>query len=79
MRPCVSDAEFIEKLRYLTATECSLRGGPEFLTEFGSVLIAVRGAAPRLAELAVQPPIGAAARFGLVTLAGRSPPPACRS
>lgn len=42
MRPCVSDAEFIEKLRYLMATECNLWGEPEFLTEFGSVLIAVR-------------------------------------
>lgn len=41
-----------------------------------AVLIAVRGAAPELAELEVQPPIGASARFGLVTLAGRSPAPA---
>jgi hypothetical protein len=42
MRPCVSDAEFIEKLRYLMSTECSLWGEPEFLTEFGSVVVAVR-------------------------------------
>ncbi len=42
MRPCQSDAEFIEKLRYLMATECCLWGEPEFLTEFGSVVIAVR-------------------------------------
>jgi hypothetical protein len=42
MRPCANDSEFIEKLRYLLATECSLWGEPEFLTEFGSVVIAVR-------------------------------------
>jgi hypothetical protein len=42
MRPCRSDAELIEKLRYLMATEHSLWGDPEFLTEYGSVVIAVR-------------------------------------
>jgi hypothetical protein len=42
MRPCVSDAEFIEKLRYLLDAEISLWGEPEFLTEFGSVVVAVR-------------------------------------
>lgn len=41
MRPCSSDAEFLEKLRYLLATERSLWGPPEFLTQFGSILIAV--------------------------------------
>lgn len=42
MRPCQTDAEFIEKLRYLMETEQCLWGEPEFLTEFGSVVIAVR-------------------------------------
>lgn len=42
MRPCLSDAEFVEKLRYLMSAEISLWGEPEFLTEFGSVVIAVR-------------------------------------
>ncbi len=42
MRPCGSDAEFVEKLRYLMSAEHCLWGDPEFLTEFGSVVIAVR-------------------------------------
>jgi hypothetical protein len=42
MRPCASDAEFIEKLRYLLNAEISLWGEPEFLTEFGSVVVAVQ-------------------------------------
>jgi hypothetical protein len=49
MRPCVSDEEFIEKLRYLLSTEVSLWDEPEFLTEFGSVLIAVREHLDRMA------------------------------
>jgi hypothetical protein len=42
MRPCVNEAEFIEKLRYLMNIECSLWGEPEFLTQFGSIAVAVR-------------------------------------
>jgi hypothetical protein len=42
VRPCVSDAEFIEKLRYLMEAERGLWGEPEFLTQFGSVVVAVR-------------------------------------
>lgn len=53
-----------------------LAGLVEVVEGSDAVLIAVRGAAPQLAELPVQPPMGATARFGLVTLAGRSPPPA---
>jgi hypothetical protein len=39
--PCVSDAEFIEKLRYLNAREIWLWGRPKGDTEFGTVVIAV--------------------------------------
>lgn len=42
MRPCISEAEFLEKLRYLMNIECSLWGEPEFLTQFGSIAVAVR-------------------------------------
>jgi hypothetical protein len=42
LRPCVSEAEFVEKLRYLMDIECSLWGDPEFLTQFGSIAIAVK-------------------------------------
>lgn len=41
-----------------------------------ALLIAVRACAPGLAVLPVQPPFDLTARFGLVTLAGRSPAPA---
>ncbi|MEX8493763.1 LysR family transcriptional regulator [Sphaerotilus sp.] len=40
-----------------------------------AVLIAIRAAGPQLAELPMQPPLAASARFGLVTLAGRTPAP----
>jgi hypothetical protein len=42
LRPCVSDAEFVAKLRYLMEIERSLWGEPEFLTQFGSIAVAVR-------------------------------------
>lgn len=42
LRPCVSDAEFVEKLRYLMEIERSLWGEPEFLTQFGSIAVAVK-------------------------------------
>lgn len=41
-----------------------------------AVLLAVRAAAPDLVELKLTPPLDATARFGLVTLARRSAPPA---
>jgi DNA-binding transcriptional LysR family regulator len=41
-----------------------------------TVLIAVRAAGPELAELAMDPPLAATARFAMVTLAGRSEAPA---
>lgn len=40
-----------------------------------AVLLAIRASAPELVELPLKPPIGAKARFGLVTLAGRVEPP----
>ena len=36
--PCVSDAGFVEKLRYLLAHEARIAEGPQ---EFGSILVAV--------------------------------------
>lgn len=41
-----------------------------------AVLLAVRAAAPDLFELTMSPALSAAARFGLVTLRRRTPPPA---
>jgi DNA-binding transcriptional LysR family regulator len=41
-----------------------------------AVLLAIRAAAPDLFELTMSPPLAAAARFGLVTLRRRTPPPA---
>lgn len=41
-----------------------------------AVLLAIRSAAPDLVELGVQPALAATARFGLVTLRRRTPPPA---
>lgn len=41
-----------------------------------AVLLAIRAAAPALVELPLQPPLEATARFGLVTLARRTAPPA---
>jgi DNA-binding transcriptional LysR family regulator len=41
-----------------------------------AVLLAIRAAAPDLVELKIQPALAATARFGLVTLRRRSPPPA---
>ncbi len=38
---CVSDAEFIEKLRYLHARETRLYGAATGVHEFGSVVLAV--------------------------------------
>lgn len=40
-----------------------------------AVLLAIRAAAPDLVELALQPALDATARFGLVTLRRRTPPP----
>ena len=40
------------------------------------MLLAIRAAAPGLVELVLQPPLQAAARFGLVTLARRTEAPA---
>ena len=44
--------------------------------ETDTVLLAIRGAAPDLVELALKPALNAQARFGLVTLAGRAEAPA---
>ena len=41
-----------------------------------AILLAVRAVAPKLHELPMDPRLGASARFGLVTLASRSPAPA---
>lgn len=41
-----------------------------------TVLLAIRAAAPDLVELELNPPLAATARFGLVTLKRRTPPPA---
>jgi hypothetical protein len=41
-----------------------------------AVLLAIRAAAPDLVELPVRPAMRSAARFGLVTLAGRAEAPA---
>ena len=41
-----------------------------------AVLVAARAAAPELVELKMQPALAFGARFGLVTLRGRTPPPA---
>jgi DNA-binding transcriptional LysR family regulator len=43
-----------------------------------AVLLAVRAAAPDLPELPLKPALNATARFGLVTLGGRSAPPLMR-
>lgn len=40
-----------------------------------AILLAVRAVAPGLHELPMDPPLGGSARFGLVTLAGRTPAP----
>lgn len=40
-----------------------------------AILLAVRAVAPGLQELHMDPPLGGSARFGLVTLAGRTPAP----
>jgi hypothetical protein len=39
--PCTSDAEFIEKLRYLAAQEAEMYSSPTGMHEYGSVVIAV--------------------------------------
>jgi len=41
LMPCASDAEFIEKLRYLHAVETRISGAPTGRHEFGSVVHAV--------------------------------------
>jgi DNA-binding transcriptional LysR family regulator len=43
-----------------------------------AVLLAIRAAAPALVELSMKPALNATARFGLVTLAGRTEAPALR-
>ena len=39
--PCASDAEFLEKLRYLHARETRTFGEPHGRAEFGSIVVAV--------------------------------------
>jgi hypothetical protein len=39
--PCASDAEFLEKLRYLLARETRIFGEPHGRAEFGSIVVAV--------------------------------------
>ena len=46
--PCASDAEFIEKLRYLLPQETRQSGALHFGLEYGSILVAV---ATHLGEL----------------------------
>lgn len=48
----------------------------ELVRESDAILLAVRAAAPDLVELKLAPALDATARFGLVTLARRSEPPA---
>lgn len=48
----------------------------ELTRETDAVLIAIRAAGPDLVELPMKPPLGATARFAIVTLAGRSEAPA---
>jgi DNA-binding transcriptional LysR family regulator len=48
----------------------------EVVRESDAVLLAIRAAAPDLAELVIKPVMSATARFGIVTLAGRAEPPA---
>ena len=48
----------------------------ELTRQSDAVLIAIRAAGPDLAELPMKPPLGASARFAIVTLAGRSEAPA---
>jgi DNA-binding transcriptional LysR family regulator len=62
--------------RCVTLRGDDLAGLVEAAAGSDAVLLAVRGAAPQLAELVLAPPLAATARFGLVTLAGRSPAPA---
>ena len=46
----------------------------EVVRHSDAVLLAIRAAAPDLVELAMDPPLAATARFGLVTLGRRTPP-----
>jgi hypothetical protein len=39
--PCASDAEFLEKLRYLLARETRIFGEPDCNQEFGPIAVAV--------------------------------------
>lgn len=48
----------------------------EVVRHSDTVLLAIRGAAPELTELRMRPALQATARFGLVTLAGRTEHPA---
>jgi DNA-binding transcriptional LysR family regulator len=48
----------------------------EVVRESDAILLAIRKAAPDLAELALKPALSAPARFGIVTLAGRAEAPA---
>lgn len=41
-----------------------------------AIVLAIRAAGPRLAELRLKPSLDATARFGMVTLAGRTEAPA---
>lgn len=48
----------------------------ELTRETDAVLIAIRAAGPDRVEFPMKPPLGATARFVIVTLAGRSKAPA---
>lgn len=48
----------------------------ELTRQTDAVLLAIRGAGPDLVELPVEPALEATARFAIVTLSGRSEPPA---
>jgi DNA-binding transcriptional LysR family regulator len=50
----------------------------DVVSDSDAVLLAIRAAAPGLVELALEPALAATARFGLVTLARRTDPPALR-
>jgi DNA-binding transcriptional LysR family regulator len=50
----------------------------ELAARSNAVLLAIRAAAPALVELRMKPALDTSARFGLVTLRGRSEPPALR-
>ena len=60
----------------VTLREDDLPSLVEVASSSDAILLAVRGVAPGLRELPLEPPLGASARFGLVTLARRAEAPA---